>query len=65
LVSPRRAGKNVFVHISAVEGPGISDLREGAKLSYAELPNKGKTSAENLRMVQVADPLALRLPLRR
>jgi cold shock protein len=40
----------VFVHISAVEKAGLSDLREGAKISYDIVPNKGKESAENLRV---------------
>jgi cold shock protein len=43
-------GKDVFVHISAVEKAGLSDLREGAKVSYDIVPNKGKESAENLRV---------------
>jgi len=40
----------VFVHVSAVEKAGLSALNEGAKMSYEEVPNKGKTSAENLRV---------------
>jgi cold shock protein len=43
-------GKDVFVHISAVEKAGLSDLREGAKVSYDVVPNKGKQSAENLKV---------------
>ena len=43
-------GPDVFVHISAVEKAGLSALNEGAKVSYEEVPNKGKTSAENLRV---------------
>ena len=43
-------GKDVFVHISAVEKAGLSDLREGAKVSFDVVPNKGKESAENLRL---------------
>ena len=43
-------GKDVFVHISAVEKAGLSDLREGAKVSYDVVPNKGKESAENLKL---------------
>ena len=43
-------GKDVFVHISAVERAGLSDLREGAKVSYDVVPNKGKESAENLKV---------------
>jgi cold shock protein len=44
------SGKDVFVHISAVEKAGLSDLREGAKVSFDIVPNKGKESAENLRV---------------
>ena len=49
-IEPAGGGKDVFVHISAVEKAGLSDLREGAKVSFDEVPNKGKTSAENLRV---------------
>jgi CspA family cold shock protein len=42
--------KDVFVHISAVERAGLSSLNEGAKVSYEEMENRGKTSAENLRV---------------
>ncbi len=42
---------DVFVHISAVERAGLSNLAEGQKLSYEVKmdPKKGKASAENLR----------------
>ena len=43
-------GKDVFVHISAVEKAGLSDLREGAKVSFDIVANKGKESADNLRV---------------
>ena len=42
--------KDVFVHISAVERAGLSTLNEGGKVSYEETENRGKTSAENLRV---------------
>jgi len=41
-------GKDVFVHILAVEKAGLNDLREGDKVTYDVVPNKGK-SAENLK----------------
>ena len=41
-------GKDVFVHISAVES--FSSLAEGAKVSFDVVANKGKESAENLRV---------------
>jgi CspA family cold shock protein len=43
-------GKDVFVHISAVEKAGLSSLNEGQIVEYQEVANKGKTSAENLRI---------------
>lgn len=41
---------HVFVHISAVEKAGLSNLNEGAKVSYEVVANRGKESAENLRV---------------
>jgi cold shock protein len=49
-IQPDNGGKDVFVHISAVERAGLSSLSEGAKVSYEETENRGKTSAENLRV---------------
>jgi cold shock protein len=49
-IQPDSGGKDVFVHISAVERAGLSSLNEGAKVSYEEMDNRGKTSAENLRV---------------
>jgi CspA family cold shock protein len=43
-------GKDVFVHISAVEKAGLNDLREGDKVTFDIVPNKGKESAENLKV---------------
>jgi len=42
----------VFVHISAVERAGLSSLNEGQKISFEAKkdPQRGKTSAENLRV---------------
>jgi cold shock protein len=49
-IQPDSGGKDVFVHVSAVERAGLSSLNEGAKVSYEETENRGKTSAENLRV---------------
>jgi cold shock protein len=43
-------GRDVFVHISAVEKAGLSTLNEGQSVEYDEVPNKGKTTAENLKV---------------
>ena len=50
-IQPDGGGKDVFVHISAVEKAGLSELREGAKVSFEVVSNRGKESAENLRAV--------------
>jgi CspA family cold shock protein len=44
-------GPDVFVHISAVERAGMSNLAEGQKLSFdiQADPRKGKSSAANLK----------------
>jgi CspA family cold shock protein len=43
-------GRDIFVHISAVERAGLSTLNEGQQVEYEEVANRGKTSAENLRV---------------
>ena len=43
-------GKDVFVHISAVQRAGLDYLREGDKVTYDVSDNRGKQGAENLRM---------------
>ena len=49
-IAPDTGGKDVFVHISAVERAGLSSLNEGARVSYEEKESRGKTSAENVRV---------------
>ena len=49
-IQPDTGGKDVFVHISAVERAGLSGLPEGAKISYDVVPNRGQESAENLKI---------------
>ena len=43
-------GKDVFVHISAVERAGLSTLNEGQRVEYEIVSNRGKSSAENLKV---------------
>jgi CspA family cold shock protein len=50
-IQPDGGGKDVFVHISAVEKAGYTSLAEGAKVSFEVVANRGKESAENLRIV--------------
>jgi CspA family cold shock protein len=49
-IQPQDGGKDVFVHISAVEKAGLSGLNEGQVVEYEEVSNKGKTSAEQLKL---------------
>ena len=49
-IQPQSGGKDVFVHISAVERAGLTGLNEGQVVEYEEVANKGKTSAENLKV---------------
>jgi CspA family cold shock protein len=49
-IQPDGGGKDVFVHISAVERAGMDGLDEGQKLSYEiEAGRDGKSSAVNLQ----------------
>ncbi len=49
-IQPQSGGKDVFVHISAVEKAGLTSLNEGQVVEYEEVANRGKTSAENLKV---------------
>jgi cold shock protein len=51
--------KDVFVHISAVERAGLSSLTEGQVVEYEEVSNRGKTSAENLRVQRTVASMRL------
>ena len=48
-ISPVDGGNDVFVHISAVEKAGMQDLREGQKVSYDVVSERGKLAAANLK----------------
>jgi cold shock protein len=52
-IQPDDGGPDVFVHISAVERAGMTDLREGQKLSYEIVQDRrsGKSSADQLKAI--------------
>ncbi len=51
-IAPEDGSEDAFVHISALERAGISSLSEGQKVEYELQPGqKGKSSAENLKLV--------------
>jgi len=49
-IAPDGGGKDVFVHISALERAGLSTLAEGARVTFDVVENRGKEAAENLRV---------------
>jgi CspA family cold shock protein len=49
-IVPDDGGKDVFVHISAVERAGVSTLGEGQKVSFDVQQERGKSSAVNLKL---------------
>ncbi|RIA56310.1 cold-shock protein [Dichotomicrobium thermohalophilum] len=50
-IQPDEGGKDVFVHISAVERAGIPNPDEGQRLNYElEQDRQGRTAATNLRV---------------
>jgi cold shock protein len=49
-IQPKTGGKDVFVHISAVERAGLSTLNEGQAVEFEIEQNRGKESAVNLRV---------------
>jgi len=52
-IQPDDGGKDVFVHISAIERAGMHGLNEGQKVSFDVVSDRrtGKSAAENLRAV--------------
>ena len=49
-IQPDNGSKDVFVHISAVERAGLDGLREGEKVTYDMISDRGKKFAGNLRV---------------
>ena len=49
-IQPQDGTRDVFVHISAVERAGLSTLNEGQTVDYEIVSNRGKQSAENLKV---------------
>ena len=48
-IQPQEGGKDVFVHISAVERAGLNGLNEGQKVNYEIATERGRSSAVNLK----------------
>jgi len=50
-ISPDGGGKDIFLHISALQTSGIKNLSENQKVSYDEARNKDKISAGNIKLI--------------
>ena len=50
-IVPQDGGKDVFVHITAVQKAGLAGLDENAKVEYELESQRGKTSAVNLKVL--------------
>ena len=49
-IRPTDGGKDVFLHISAVERAGLSTVNEGQNVSYDVVNERGKDAASNLKV---------------
>ena len=49
-IQPTDGGKDVFVHISAVERAGLGSLNEGQKVRYEVVSDRGKQAADHLSL---------------
>jgi len=50
-IQPSDGGKDVFLHISAVERAGVNSLNEGQNLSYDVTSERGKDAATNIKLI--------------
>ena len=50
-IEPDEGGKDVFVHISAVEAAGIDRLNDGQKVTFDVQESRGKVAATELKLV--------------
>lgn len=50
-IAPSDGGKDVFVHISAIQRAGFESLNEGQEVQFELVDNRGKTAAGNLKIL--------------
>lgn len=50
-IAPEDGGKDVFVHVSALDEAGIRELEDGQKVSYELQENRGKEAAADLKVL--------------
>jgi CspA family cold shock protein len=50
-IVPQDGGKDVFVHITAVQAAGLKSLNDGQKISYEITKERGKDTATKLKLL--------------
>lgn len=48
-ITPQEGGKDVFLHITAVQAAGLKSLNEGDKVGYDIITERGKQAAANIK----------------
>ena len=49
-IRPDEGGKDVFVHITAIQAAGLKQLDEGQKVTFELTEHKGRTSAADIKL---------------
>jgi CspA family cold shock protein len=49
-IQPENGGRDVFVHITALEAAGLRNLNEGQRVKFELKSERGKTAAVNLEV---------------
>jgi CspA family cold shock protein len=47
-ITPQEGGKDVFLHITAVQAAGLKSVTEGDRVTYDIITERGKQAASNL-----------------
>ncbi|HTI03153.1 MAG TPA: cold-shock protein [Acidisoma sp.] len=48
-ITPQEGGKDVFLHITAVQAAGLKSVTEGDRVTYDIITERGKQAASNLQ----------------
>lgn len=51
-IEPEDGGKDVFVHVTAIQEAGLNGLDDGQKVSYEIVEARGKESASSLQIIE-------------
>jgi len=49
-ITPDDGGKDVFVHITAVQKAGLTELKDGQAVTFDLTEERGKSAASNLKV---------------